>query len=81
MGFYNLGVAYAAIDATDESIAAFKRVIELNPKYPDAYYNLGVAYSKKNQFDEAIQLLKSFGNQPERLEDAFCPGNHLYGQR
>ena len=57
-GYYNLGVAYASIDAIEESLASFKKTVEINPQYSDAYYNMGVAYAKKDQLDEAIKSLQ-----------------------
>ena len=45
------------MDAMDESIAAFKKTLEINPRYSDAYYNLGVAYAK-DQLDEAVKFLQ-----------------------
>jgi len=59
----------------DESIAAFKKTLEINPKYSDAYYNLGVAYAKKDQLDEAIKLLqKALEYNPDDYKSHFALG-------
>src|SRR3954449_8997127 len=39
--------------ADRRTIARFRRVIELDPKYAGAHYNLGIALGHKGQLDEA----------------------------
>jgi len=34
----------------------FKKAIELNPKYAEAYANLGALYAKFKEYDKAIKL-------------------------
>jgi len=36
-----------------QAIEAYSRVIELNPKWAEAYYNLGLAYAKSSLYEEA----------------------------
>ncbi|MDO8662306.1 MAG: tetratricopeptide repeat protein [Candidatus Omnitrophota bacterium] len=53
--FYNdLGVKFASENLLEGAIAAFKRVIELDPLYADAHFNLGLAFWKKGLKKEAI---------------------------
>ena len=40
---FNLGVAYYQTGRLDESISEYKRVIEINPGYADAYVPVGTA--------------------------------------
>ncbi|NEO85246.1 MAG: tetratricopeptide repeat protein [Spirulina sp. SIO3F2] len=40
---YNLGIAYQDAELYPEAIAQYRRAIELDPVFADAYYNLGVS--------------------------------------
>ena len=42
--YYNLGVAYSNQKNYEEAISSYKKSIELNSEYADAYYNLGNAW-------------------------------------
>jgi tetratricopeptide (TPR) repeat protein len=55
---YNLGIALRDQQKLDEAIAAYKKAIELNPKYATAYNNLGIALSDQQKLDEAIAAYK-----------------------
>jgi len=58
--FYNeLGIKLAHADFFDEAIAAFQRVLELEPRYADAHFNLGLAYWKKGLKNEAALEFRS----------------------
>jgi len=50
----NLGDTYGRQGNLDMAEAEFKKAIELNPKYADAYNNLANVYLQKKQFDEAL---------------------------
>lgn len=45
-GRLNLGRVYFAIDKVDLAIEEFRKAVELNKEYANAYYNLGLAYLK-----------------------------------
>jgi tetratricopeptide (TPR) repeat protein len=47
-GRLNLGKVYFAMDKLDLAIAEYKKALELNSDYANAYYSLGLAYQKKN---------------------------------
>ena len=53
-----LGNAYDAQHKTRDAIAAYKRGIELDPKYPGIHFNLGVTYAGQNRHKEARQELE-----------------------
>jgi len=38
----------------DEAITCYRRALELNPNYADAYNNLGLTFKEKGELDEAI---------------------------
>ena len=65
----------------DESIAAYNRVIEIDPAYIDAYFNLGVSYGKKGLLDnEILQYRKVLDLNPNSAEAHFNLGI-AYGER
>lgn len=41
-----------------EAIVFFKRAIELNPDFSEAYYNLGIAYEKLGKHEDSVEALK-----------------------
>jgi len=55
--FYLRGKAYAALDRTQEAIAALRRSIELRPMDPAPYYQLGIVYRKAGQAELFRQTL------------------------
>lgn len=50
----NLGDYYSRQGNFDQAVIEFKRAIELNPNYGDAYHNLGTTYQHKNDIINAI---------------------------
>ena len=70
----NLGSAYMQDNKLDETIAAFKRVVEIDESYVGAHYNLSLAYKKSGQ----VELAK---RQIERLNsiDPIFLGNMYLG--
>ena len=53
-----LGASALQIGMLDNAVAAFKKVISINPDYVDAYNNMGVALKNQGKFDEAIVSYK-----------------------
>src|SRR5438874_2422995 len=52
------GVAASRAGNYDESVAAFNRAVEVNPKCADCYYNIGYAYSQKKDYTKAEEAYK-----------------------
>ena len=50
----NLGNTLVELDKNEEAINAYKKSIELNPKYYESYANLANIYSRKNDLQNAI---------------------------
>lgn len=73
-GFYLLGNAYYATDDYTNAINAYKRCLDLSPKFVKARYNLGVAYSKTGNKTRATEqyneLLKLDPALAAKLKDA-----------
>ena len=55
---YNQGVDYYKAGQYDRSMAAFRRAIELDPNYVDAYYNLGLILEYLKQDEAALSTFK-----------------------
>ncbi|MBI3619798.1 tetratricopeptide repeat protein [Candidatus Roizmanbacteria bacterium] len=55
----NLGDIYSRKGQYDISIQEFKKAIEINPRYGDAYNNLGNVYVKIGKVNEAIKMYQA----------------------
>ncbi len=53
--FYTLGNAYAKKEEYDNSIEAYKKAVEINPKKDIAYNNMGYVYRYNGEYDKAIE--------------------------
>ena len=64
---YFVGIAYLALDKTDEAIAHLEKARRLDPKDLDIAFNLGVAYFTKGDYERAhAQLLFVQQREPKR---------------
>ena len=80
--FWNiLGAAAAQTGQVNQAINAFKKVIEINPDYPDAYNNMGNALKDQGKFNEAIASFnKALSLKPDYAEAYNNLGNALQKQ-
>lgn len=63
---YNLGCALAAEDRRAESIPHYRRALQLNPYYVDAYINMCIALESQGRFAEALQHCRfALGIKPD----------------
>ena len=53
--FNILGAIFAGQDQLDKAIENYKKAIEINPNYAQAYNNLGIALHKLFRMDKAIE--------------------------
>lgn len=73
---YNQGVDFYKAGAYDRSMAAFRRAIEIDPNYIDAYYNLGSILEYLHQDEAALGVFKQIiVRQPEDYESVYKAAN------
>jgi superkiller protein 3 len=58
-GFYLLGNAYFADEQTENAIAAYKKCLELSPRFIKARFNLGLIYALGKKKAEAMEQYNS----------------------
>ncbi|OGI06417.1 MAG: hypothetical protein A3I68_01455 [Candidatus Melainabacteria bacterium RIFCSPLOWO2_02_FULL_35_15] len=69
---YNLGLKSYEQGDLKSAISFFKRAIDLDPEFVDAYYNLGAIFKKQKDFSLAINALqKAYNINPKDYEVAF----------
>ncbi|MBU0929356.1 MAG: tetratricopeptide repeat protein [Spirochaetes bacterium] len=52
---------------------AYKRLMSMDPVYPDAYFNAGFFYSKNRSYDQAARMFEAYievGDDEEKLDKA-----------
>jgi tetratricopeptide (TPR) repeat protein len=52
---FNLGNVYLASQQWHKAIGLYKKAIQINPKFAEAYDNLAVAYFRQGQYPFAIE--------------------------
>ncbi|MCF6147391.1 MAG: tetratricopeptide repeat protein [Candidatus Kuenenia sp.] len=57
-GFLKKAEDYFQQKVYDKAIYSYKKTIEINPSFPDAYFNLAIVYTKTNQIEDAIETLE-----------------------
>lgn len=73
---YNQGVDFYKLGHYDKSMAAFRRAIELDPNYIDAYYNLGSILEYLKQDEEALVIFKQIiVRKPDDYEAVYKAAN------
>ena len=57
IAFYNLGVAYVAEDRYDEALESFRKVIDIEPHFSDAYFAMYcIEYTRDRElYDESLK--------------------------
>lgn len=66
-GFYLLGNAFYADGQPDKAIEAYKRAIELSPRFAKARYNLGAVYFSKKEKQLAEEQLNALSEIDTKL--------------
>lgn len=69
---YNEGVNLYKLGEYDRSMDAFKKAIELDPNYIDAYYNLGTILEYLGQYNSALTIFKQIiVRKPDDYESVY----------
>jgi tetratricopeptide (TPR) repeat protein len=55
---YGLGMEYSGKGDVDSAVAEFRKLVEINPDYANAYFMGAQALAKAQRADEAKQLLR-----------------------
>jgi tetratricopeptide (TPR) repeat protein len=55
---YGLGMEYSGKGDVDAAVGEFRKLIELNPDYANAYFMAAQSLAKADRADEAKQLLR-----------------------
>ena len=72
-----LGNSFASSKKLDNAIEAYKKAIEMNPKFGHPYCNLGFVYYRLGKYDEAVSLYKKSIELLDNLEDKAISWNRL----
>lgn len=77
--YYNQGIDFYNSNEIQNSINAFKKAIELDPKFYEAYYNLAKIQESYKYYNDAIATYeKLIETMPEDYESMYNLGNLLY---
>lgn len=55
---YNKGIDYYSSGQFDEAVDCFRRAIDLEPEYLDAYFNLGMTLDYLKQYEAALSMFR-----------------------
>ena len=70
---YALGVVFAHEGNIDQALAAYDKVLTVNPQYPDAYLSRGSIRGQRRQFADAItdetRAIEIYQKQVSELEN------------
>ena len=55
---YGLGMEYSGKGQADAAVSEFKKLVEINPDYANAYFMAAQTLAKAERADEAKQLLR-----------------------
>jgi tetratricopeptide (TPR) repeat protein len=70
--FYNKAIDYYKMGLYEDAISNFRKSIDADPEFTDAYFNLGSVYEFLQQYDEALSVFKQVIIQnPEDYEAAY----------
>ena len=73
--YYDKGLVYSDLMKDQEALVEFKKALELNPKYMEAYRAAGACNINLKQFQKAIDFL----NKASELNDADLQTNYFLG--
>ena len=72
---FDQGINKFNIDAYDEAIEIFKKVLEMNPDHPDALYYRALAWANKGDYNQAISdFTKAVEKDPQDTDSLIGRG-------
>lgn len=80
---YNQGIDYYKVGKYDSAISSFKKAIDLDPDYIDAYYNLGSILEYLGQYEAALAVFQRvMVRQPNDYDSVYKAAwlSHKLGQ-
>lgn len=72
--WFLLGLGRTKLKQLDPAIEAFRKVLEIDPRYAPAYFNLGLLYGYKGDSDQALGMYR----RGLKIEPLDLSGNHNY---
>lgn len=76
---YNKGVDYYKAGQYERSLEAFKKAVNADPNYIDAYYNMGLILEFLNKDEEALGVFKQIMvRKPDDYESVYKAANLSY---
>jgi len=76
--FNIIGASNSGLKQFDDAIKSYKKALELNPNYAEAYYNMGIAFKNMGSHVSAIDCYKkALKIQPKYAEANYNMGNAL----
>lgn len=78
---FSLGTAYSFKGQYEKAVDEFKKAIEINPNYVNAYNNLGMAYEEMGLFDKAIVEYKKAIQLKPNYKRAHGNLGSVYGKK
>lgn len=64
--WYNMGVVYNQLGATDNALATFRKTVSISPNYANAWNNIGVHYFGIAQYDSAqVNFQRAYDLAPD----------------
>ena len=70
--YHNLGAALQGLSRFGESISAYEKAIEINPKFFQGYYNVGIMRAELGEFESALQSYEKAIKITPDLSDAYA---------
>lgn len=71
---YGLAMEYSGKGEIDASVGEFKKLIEINPDYANAYFMAAQALAKADRTEEAKQLLRQGITAAARIGNSHAQG-------
>ena len=69
--YSKLASAYYDEEMTNDAVAMYKKIIEIEPNHIEAHYELGLVYIEEGLCDDGIRELKKVLEIDPKYEDAY----------